>query len=307
MTDFTYPTPHGDRLQSLLRNQKLPDDDRAAVQETIERYGAWIAECESASGNSDEIVPLLTSSLSRYKEYVDCRLVFDSENNFLYRQKGQLKLDSTILEEFLPRLVGRVFFDQLQALNLVVGPTTALSHLRFDSSLPLSMTGGGMVLRSKDHDFALARPLFLRASYNEDFSEPCDAGTHLAYIVAEIKTNLDKTMFQEASSTAYDLKLTLPNSRYFLLCEWLDMTPISTAVTAIEEVIVLRKARRLPPDLRKYFSTAEGRKRHREAFFHHLKENPFAHEAFGRFLSHVERLLGNIIESEQNALERGWF
>lgn len=80
--------------------------------------------------------------------------------------------------------------------------------------------------------------------------------THLAYVAAEIKTNLDKTMFQEASGTAYDLRLALPNSRYFLLCERLDMAPISTAVTAIEEVIVLRKARRLPVDLRQRFSTA---------------------------------------------------
>ena len=94
-----------------------------------------------------------------------------------------------------------------------------------------------MTVRSKDHDFAMARPLFLKASHHDNFSKSREAKTHLAYVAAEIKTNLDKTMFQEASATAYDLKLALPNSRYFLLCEWLDMTPISTAVTAIEEVI----------------------------------------------------------------------
>ena len=305
MPDF--PTPHGDRLRSLLRNRKLPDGDRAEVREAIRRYDAWIAECEAASGSAEEIVPALTSSLNLYKEYIDCQLVFDSEHDFLYRQKGQLKLDNTILEEFLSRMVGQVFSDRLRELDLVMGPTTSFSHLRFDSSLLLPMTGGGMALRSKDHDFALARPLFLRASHDADFGESCDASTHLAYVAAEIKTNLDKTMFQEASGTAYDLKLALPNSRYFLLCEWLDMTPISTAVTAIEEVIVLRKARRLPADLRQHFSTAAGRRRHRVAFLRHLAENPFAPEAFGRFLSHVERLLGNGAGSEQDALERGWF
>ena len=81
----------------------------------------------------------------------------------------------------------------------------------------------------------------------------------------------------------------------------------STAVTAIKEVIVLRKARRLSAELRQRFSTAAGRRRHREAFLRHLAENPFAPEAFGRFLSHLERLLGNGAESEQDALERGWF
>ena len=36
-----------------------------------------------------------------------CRLVFDSEYDFLYRQKGRLKLGDAIPEEFLPRLAGR--------------------------------------------------------------------------------------------------------------------------------------------------------------------------------------------------------
>lgn len=52
-----------------------------------------------------------------------------------------------------------------------------------------------MAVRSKDHDFALARPLFLRASHHKDFRDPREARTHLAYVAAEIKTNLDKTMF----------------------------------------------------------------------------------------------------------------
>ncbi len=164
-----------------------------------------------------------------------------------------------------------------------------------------------MAVRSKDHDFAMARPLFLKASHCEDFSESQEAKTHLAYLAAEVKTNLDKTMFQEASGTAYDLKLSVPNSRYFLLCEWLDMTPINTAVTAIEEVIVLRRARRLSAGIREQFSTAEGRAANRDAFVRHLAEHPLSPDAFERFLFHVEMLLGNGDENEQDALERGWF
>ena len=91
---------------------------------------------------------------------------------------------------------------------------------------------------------------------------------------------LDETMFQEASATAFDLKLALPHSRYFLLCEWLDMEPVSTAITAIEEVIVLRKAKRLSANVRQRFSTATGRVKSRDAFERHLAENPFSPEAF---------------------------
>ena len=114
-------------------------------------------------------------------------------------------------------------------------------------------------------------------------------------------------MFQEASATAYDLKLALPNSRYFLLCEWLDMTPISAAVTAIEEIIVLRKARRLSADVRRHFSTSGGRSANRALLERHLAEHPLAPNTFLRFLAHVERMLGNTGGSEHEVLDRGWF
>ena len=164
-----------------------------------------------------------------------------------------------------------------------------------------------MTIRSKDHDFAVAIPLFLKASHNQEFSNSREERTNLAYLAVEIKTNLDKTMFQEASATANDLKLALPSSQYFLLCEWLDMTPISTAVTAIEEVIVLRKAKRMSANVRGNYATASGRVQNRNAFEQHLDGHPFAPDAFRRFLSHIERLLSAGNDDEQHALERGWF
>ena len=302
-----YPTPHGDKLRKLLENEKLPADDLPRVHAAIDRYNDWIAEINGAAGAGDDLIEPLLQSLNGYKLSLDLDLVFDSENDFLYRQKGQLKIDNTILEEFLPQLVGRVFADRLGDRDLILGPANAFSQLRFDSDLLRTTRGGGIAVRSKDHDFAMARPLFLKASHQADFRVSKETKTHLAYVAAEIKTNLDKTMFQEASGTAYDLKLALPSSRYFLLCEWLDMTPISTAVTAIEEVIVLRKARRLSAHIREHFSTAAGRVANRNAFEQYLTEHPLAPDAFRRFLSHVEILLGNDEEDEQDALNRGWF
>ncbi len=249
----------------------------------------------------------MVDSLSRYKTHVDLDLVFDSRSDFLYRQKGQLKLDNTIIEEFMPWLVGRVFADHLTGHDVALGPANCFSQLHFDSDLLNVKTDGGMMIRSKDQDFAITRPLFLRASHRSDFSEFHEARTCLAYIAAEIKTNLDKTMFQEANATAYDLKLALPNSRYFLLCEWLDMAPISTGATSIEEVIVLRKAKRLSANVRNRFSSVAGRAAMRDTFERHLLKNPFSAEAFKRFLSHVGRILSPRDEDEDAVLTRGWF
>ncbi len=273
----------------------------------IAKYEEWVADLKNTEETGDHLVERLVALLDRYKTSIELDLVFDSSEDFLYRQKGQLKLDNTVLEEFLPWLVGRVLGDRLSGRDLVLGPTNAFSQLRFDSDLRNAIAGGGMAVRSKNHDFALARPLFLKASHKEDFSESREESTHLAYLAAEIKTNLDKTMFQEAAATAFDLKLALPNSQYFLLCEWLDMTPISTAVTSIEEVIVLRRAKRLPANVRSHFSTSADRSKYREVFERHLRQHPFAAAPFERFLSHVRRLLGDDEENEDDALSRGWF
>ena len=302
-----YPTPHGDKLNKLLVNDKLPDEDRPRVSDAISVYESWRSTISEICESGDDAIEPMIESLNNYKRYIDIDLIFDSSRDFLYRQKGQLKLDNTILEEFLPHLVAHVFPEYLEDSNLVIGPATSFSHLRFSSNLTGVESGGGMAVRSKDHDFVIARPLFLKASHDEQFMDSKDENTHLAYIAAEIKTNLDKTMFQEASGTAHDLKLALPNSRYLLLCEWLDMKPISTAVTAIEEVILLRKARRIPADVRGSFSSSKGRKANREIFAGHITEHPFDANAFRRFLHHVKTMLVDRESDEKSVLTRGWF
>ena len=285
----------------------MPAGDLSAVRRTQKMYDSWIAEIAGFAETGNDLVEPMVASLSRYKAYVDLDLVFDSKMDFLYRQKGQLKLDNTIIEEFMPWLVGRVFSERIADRGVTLGPANCFAQLHFDLDLRDAEANRGMMIRSKDQDFAITRPLFLRASHRPDFGDFHEARTSIAYMAAEIKTNLDKTMFQEANATAYDLKLALPNSRYFLLCEWLDMTPISTAATSIEEVIVLRKAKRLPANIRSRFATASGRVAARDAFERHLMENPFSPDAFKRFLFHVNLMLSHGDENEDAVLGRGWF
>ena len=214
---MSYPTPHGDKLRALLENDKLPEGARPEVRAAIVNYERWLTEMEAIQGSGDEVVEPLTQALNRYKRYVDLELVFDSESDFLYRQKGQLKLDNTILEEFLPWMVGKHFPETLTEHGLELGPVTAFSQMRFEAS-PLDRARNmGIEIRAKDHDFALARPLFLKVSDRDDFWDFQSLKTNIAYVAAEIKTNLDKTMFQEASATAQDLKEAVPMSRYFPL------------------------------------------------------------------------------------------
>ncbi len=85
--------------------------------------------------------------------------------------------------------------------------------------------------------------------------------THIGFVVAECKTNLDKTMFQEACATAHDVKAAVSGARYYLLCEWLDMTPLSTAPTDINEILLLRKAKRINSNVRSKYAISRGGRR----------------------------------------------
>lgn len=301
---FELPRTHGDKLRALLDNVKLPPSDHPRVNTAIQKYDQWLIDLAAVNGTKTEIASQQVTLLNTYKRYIELELIFDSPNDFLYRQKGQIKLDNTIIEEFLPILVTSVLANELQGKNLSFGPTKCFSGLRFESGLTEEVNGGGMKLRSKDHDFAIARELFIQTSHQRNFAHSVTKHTHISFISAECKTNLDKTMFQEAAATAMDVKLAVPNAKYYLLCEWLDMTPISTSITAIDEILVLRRAKRMSSNTRRLFSKHVGRQANRHTFEQHLDTNPFSVETFTRFIHHIQKLVD---DDTRNVLERGYF
>lgn len=303
---FNLTQPHGDKLAALLDNNKLPPTEKVRVNQAIEYYKKWLKTLENISGDL-KVVPDMISHLTSYKRYIDLELIFDSDEDFLYRQKGQLKLDNSIIEEFISILVTTVFADSLKDKELSFGPTQCFSSLRFESSLKVSPKGGGMSIRAKDQDFAISRRIFLKSSHHQDFKDSISREANIAYVAAECKTNLDKTMFQEGAATALDVKLSVPGAKYFLLCEWLDMSPISSSLTAIDEILILRKAKRLSSNIRSAFSTVQGRKKNRNDFVKHLDNNPFAPEVFMRFLTEIEGMIGKDELDEDDVLSRGYF
>jgi len=136
----------------------------------------------------------------------------------------ELESINSILEEFLPQLI----FRSLQGIDnsFELGPRNTFSGLSFLSSLGNIGQGGQANIRSKNQDFMLGKKLYIKSSFDPEFQNYELIESHLGYVCAECKTNLDKTMFQEAVATSRDLKIAVPNSLYFLICEFLDMTPV---------------------------------------------------------------------------------
>lgn len=300
------PTPHFEKIQAALANDKLPDRDRPRLETAIEQYQNWIRDLTAVSGSPEVVLNQMVELLNAYKLYVDVDVIFDSEDDFLYRQKGQLKLDNSIIEEFIPWLLQDSLVQGLGE-GFARGPTNCYSAIYFESTLADQRPGAGIRVRTKDQDFALSRKLYVKASHSPDFADSAQVDTFIAYVATEIKTNLDKTMFQEACATARDLQMAVPGARYFLMCEWLDMTPVSTAPTDVEEVLILRGAKRLSSNVRKNYSASERRRDLRDDYLAYLREHPFRADVFQRWLDHVRALLSDSDPVEEDVLSKGFF
>ncbi len=301
----TLPTPHLDKLTALLRNRRLPAADKARVQEALQRYHEWIKELEAVRGGQKGAVQRLVDATNRYKMFVELALIFDSPGEFLYRQKGQLKLDNTILEEFLPQLVYRGL--SLAGNTFEFGPRKTFAGLSFNSSLAKPGIGGRPNLRTKDQDFILGKRLYMMTSFDKDFHQVERVESHLGYVCAECKTNLDKTMFQEAVATSRDLKMAVPFSLYFLVCEFLDMTPVSITPTHIDDVLIVRKAKRMSSNVRQEYRSAKERQDHRKEYVEFLESAKYYADVFQRMIDKIQRVIDDTDPELETVLKKGHF
>ena len=302
---------HGEKIVSAIQSNKMPVKDVPRLEMALQRYDEWIEKLKGINaGTVDELVEKLVTELNTYKNYIDINLIFDSEEDFLYRQKGQLKLDNTVIEEFMPIFVKKCVEKVEENCDIEISsqiPT--FSSVYFASSLSNPNIGGGINIKTKDQDFSMSRKLYLQSSYDPQFNpeKTVKLETHLGYVLAEMKTNLDKTMFQEASATAHDIKQAVTGAKYYLLCDYLDMTPISTTTTDIDEILILRKAKRISSNIRKEFSTKIGREKWRPWYTEYLMNNPYSVDMFKRFINHIFSQMSNEELIEESVLEVGYF
>ncbi|MHC5776137.1 Bpu10I family restriction endonuclease [Nostoc sp.] len=297
--------PHYTKLTACLNNRRLPEADKERVQEAVRKYHEWIAELEAIERGQTDTVEKLVEATNRYKHFIELDLIFDSSDNFLYRQKGQLKLDNTILEEFLPQLV----FGSLQGIDdsFELGPRSTFSGLSFLSSLGNLGQGGEPSIRTKNQDFILGKRLYLKSSFDPEFQDYKLIKSHLGYVCAECKTNLDKAMFQEAVATSRDLKIAVPGSLYFLICEFLDMAPISIISTQIDDVLIVRKTKRMSSNIRQEYRTPEERQLHRQEYLDFLDSSKYYPDVFQRMIDKIQVLIDNTSPSMENVLDQGHF
>lgn len=293
-------TSHKEKLLAAIANPKCKGDV-PILEAALKAYEEWINKLNSLTSKGKQKVLEMTNILNEYKDYLEVELIAKQGTPFIKRQKGQLKLDNSVIEEFLIGLVDPLILDGLPTgFELEVGPQTAFMSLSFR---PVSISAlndkPDVVVKLKDQDFTIGKTIYYKFSPNANFEETkTDKGSlFLSVLAAECKVNLDKTMFQEAAGTATRLKQGCPNSKYYVLVEYLDMIPEDCRLTDIDNVFLLRHAKRLPFEKRAVYE--EIRDQH--------KDFPIDGEIVYKFVEKMKAFVGSVWFHPDEALSRGSF
>jgi hypothetical protein len=294
------PHSHFDKLNAAIANAKMPASDLTLLREGLVAYKHWIREMAALQSRGHDRVTELVRLLNQYKNYLEVQLIAKRGSDFIKRQKGQLKLDNSVIEEFLPYLICPEIIPGITHDRFITGPQQAFMSLSF---MPRSFDSLGtkpeVVVKAKDQDFIIGSSIHFKFAPDEAFSagHTSSGNFALAVLSAECKVNLDKTMFQEASGTAARLKQGCPVARYFLLVEYLDMAPEDPRLAQIDNVFLLRKTKRLPFERRSV--AAEVERQHRDC--------PISADVVSSFVCELEKFVGAILYDPENALRTGTF
>jgi Bpu10I restriction endonuclease len=304
MTDLELPartTPHLNKLTAAAANPKASDEDRALLEEIKKKYLEWAAALDAVIEGEEPRARVHRQAklFNEYKFFVEVECIARRGSTWLKRQKGQLKLDNSIIEEFLIHLVHPATlpgFDRLH--ELTVGPNQAFMSMSFRAdSLGGLLDQPEVVVKTKDQDFTLGARLHYAVATNALLTDAKRGSFVLAVLAAECKVNLDKTMFQEAAGTATRLKQGAPMSKYFVIAEFIDMVPEDVRLTDIDNVFLLRGVRRLGPSQR---GDAE------EIARCH-KEHPIREDVLWRFVEEMQSFVEAVWFDPTTVLERGSF
>lgn len=295
----TSRTPHRDKLVAAFENLKARDDV-GVLKEAMAAYDHWIAGLGKLTTKGRERVNQMVALLNEYKDVLEVELILAKGSAFLTRQKGQMKLDNSVLEEFMIHIVRPEILNDLPKQEYLVGPQRAFMSLAFmPGSFASLFQKPEVVIKAKNQDFILGANINYSFTSGIDKEGPnAQVGSFaLAALAAECKVNLDKTMFQEAAGTAARLKQGCPFAKYYVLAEYLDMTPEDVRLTAIDNVFLVRKAKRLPFEKRTHLPSVRAQR----------KECPISSDVIWRVVEEIQGTVSAVWYDPQEVLRRGSF
>jgi hypothetical protein len=101
--------------------------------------------------------------------------------------------------------------------------------------------------------------------------------------------------------------MAVPSSLYFLVCEFLDMTPVSITSTHIDDVLIVRKAKRMSSNVRQEYRSASERREHRDEYVKFVESAKYYADVFQRMIDKVQHLIDDAHPELATVLKTGHF
>lgn len=242
---------HGDNLEQKEKHQTkyLDAESKKYLAEIRTRYNEWRTANEALIGPSakkgkddQKIIEARVALLNSYKDFID-------QQHYAEKFDSRSNLHSSILEEFMYYL----FRDLVQGISnsALIGKSHSFKDIFFRASSYAEMLKKPYALvEIKDHDFAIGASI--KATMKCNGSTDTEEHTwDIPAVAVECKTYLDKTMLQDVSTAAEQLKQKNPNAMYIVVTEWLKLTDaVNLKKYKIDQIYVLRKQKNTDREFR---------------------------------------------------------
>jgi hypothetical protein len=242
---------HGNNLQQkeTHKTKYLDPDSRRYLIEIRVEYQKWRVANEVLKGptselsvNDSQIILERVRLLNKYKDFID-------QQHYAEKFDSRSNLHSSVLEEFLYFLFRDMVFGISQ--SALLGKSHSFKDIFFRAPSYRDMVKKPHALvEIKDHDFAIGASI--KAIIQSEGSNIIE--THdwdIPAVAIECKTYLDKTMLQDVSTAADQLKQKNPNAMYIVIAEWLKLTEsVNLKKYKIDQIYVLRKQKNTDREFR---------------------------------------------------------
>lgn len=242
---------HGNNLEQKENHQsKYKDGDSVRyLSEIRDKYNNWKKDNDSLKGpfadKSDSDSNLIIERVRLLNEYKD----FLDQQHYAEKFDSRSNLHSSVLEEFMYYL----FRDLVMGIskNALIGKSHSFKDVFFRAPSYKEMVNTPHALiEKKDHDFAIGvsvKAVMQCKGVNSEEIHNWD----IPAIAIECKTYLDKTMLQDVSTAAEQLKQKNPNAMYIVVSEWLKLTEsVNLKKYKMDQIYVLRKQKNTDREFR---------------------------------------------------------
>ena len=85
------------------------------------------------------------------------------------------------------------------------------------------------------------------------------------------------------------------------------MTPVSITSTQIDDVLIVRKAKRMSSSVRQEYRSADERQKHRQEYVEFLDSSQFYPDVFQRVVDKIQALIDDTTPETNRVLDQGHF